>query len=157
MFTDMVGYTAMAQKDEALAIELLEEHRQIVRPILRNQGGQEIDAIGDAFLVEFTSALNAVKCALEIQSVLEKLNKQRTADRRILLRIGIHLGDVIHKDKKVSGDAVNVASRIEPLAAPGGVCLTAQVYYSVFNKLAYKFESLGYPRLNLNWALENNH
>jgi adenylate cyclase len=147
MFTDMVGYTAMAQKDEARAVELLEEHRRFLRPIFRKYRGREIDTIGDAFLVEFTSALDAVRCSLEIQSFLKKLNERRSIERKITLRIGIHLGDVIHKGRNVSGDAVNVASRIEPLAEPGGVCLTAQVYYSVINKVECGFESIGNPHL----------
>jgi adenylate cyclase len=147
MFTDMVGYTAMSQKDEALAVELLEEQRRILRPIFRKHNGREIDTIGDAFLVEFPNSLDAVKCAIEIQTFLKKFDEQRTDDRKILLRIGIHLGDVIHKGKNVGGDAVNVASRIEPLASPGGVCLSAQVYYTVYNKVPCKFESLGNPHL----------
>lgn len=147
MFTDMVGYTAMAQRNEAQAVELLEEQRSLLRPIFRKHSGREIDTIGDAFLVEFASSLDAVLCSIDIQSLLKKQNEQRDDERKILLRIGIHLGDVIHKGKNVSGDAVNVASRIEPLALPGGICLTAQVYYSVLNKVECGFESLGNPHL----------
>jgi adenylate cyclase len=143
MFTDMVGYTAMAQKNESLAVELLEEHRRLLRPLFRKHGGREIGTIGDAFLVEFASALDAVKCAVGIQSFLEEANARRPEGRRIVLRIGIHLGDVIHKGGDVSGDAVNIASRIEPLALPGGVCLTEQIYHSVVNKVDCEFESMG--------------
>ncbi len=143
MFTDIVGYTAIAQENEARAVELLEEHRRLLRPFFRKNGGREIDTIGDAFLVEFASALDAVKCALGIQSFLKEENSHRPVERKIVLRIGMHLGDVIHKGKDVSGDAVNVASRIEPLAFPGGVCLTAQVYHSVLNKVECAFESMG--------------
>lgn len=147
MFTDMVGYTAMTQRNESLAVELLEEHRNLLRPVFRKHMGVEINTIGDAFLVEFSSALDAVNCAMKIQSMLQELNAGRPDERKIQLRIGIHLGDVIHKGNQVSGDAVNVASRIEPLAASGGVCITAQVYYSVFNKVECSFESLGNPQL----------
>ncbi len=147
MFTDMVGYTAMSQKNEALAVELLEEQRGLLRPIFQKHEGREIDTVGDAFLVEFASSLEAVKCSLEIQSELKELNTKRPNERKIMLRIGIHLGDVIHKGENVMGDAVNVASRIEPLATPGGVCVTAQVYYSVFNKVDCTFESMGNPQL----------
>lgn len=97
--------------------------------------------------MEFSSALEVIRCAIEIQSVLIQLNAHRSDGRRILLRIGIHLGDVIHKGKDVSGDAVNVASRIEQLALPGGVCLTGQVYYSVLNHAQCTFQSLGHPHL----------
>ena len=147
MFTDMVGYTAMAQRNEAQADELLEEHRGLLRPIFNKHGGKEINTIGDAFLIEFTSALDAIRCALEAQTFLKGLNEGRPDERKIMLRIGIHLGDVIHRGKDVSGDAVNVASRIEPLADPGGICLTAQVYYSVLNKVECTFESMGNPPL----------
>jgi TolB-like protein/Tfp pilus assembly protein PilF len=147
MFTDMVGYTSLAQKDEALAVELLEEHRTLVRPTFRRHGGRIVGIAGDAFVVEFPSVLEAVLCAADIQSKLTKRNDEVPHEREFLLRIGIHLGDVIHKGKNVSGDAVNVASRIEPLAPAGGVCVTAEVYHSVANKVNYEFESIGSPPL----------
>ena len=147
MFTDMAGFTLRAQKDEALAMELLEEQRGAVRPLLAKYNGREVKTIGDAFLVEFASSLEAVKCATEIQSTLKKGNEGRPEDKRILLRIGIHLGDVIHVGADVAGDAVNVASRIEPLAAPGGICVSAQVHDSVANKAGYAFETLGMKEL----------
>ncbi|HEX6268864.1 MAG TPA: adenylate/guanylate cyclase domain-containing protein [Anaerolineales bacterium] len=147
MFTDMVGYTAIAQRDEALAMELLEEQRRLVRGYVARHRGREVDSIGDGFLVEFTSALEAVRCAVEIQSALREANEKRPAEKRIWIRIGIHLGDVIYNGTQVAGDAVNIASRIEPLAPPGGVCVTAQVHASVLNKFEGTFESLGRPEL----------
>ena len=147
MFTDMVGFTMLSQRDEALAIQLLDEQRGIIRPLLAKHKGREVDTVGDAFLVEFASSLGAVRCAVEIQSALKKLNEVRSDEQRILIRIGIHLGDVIHRGADVAGDAVNVASRIEPLAPPGGICVTAQVHASVVNKVAYEFVSLGTPEL----------
>ena len=155
MFTDMVGYTSLAQKNESLAVELLEEHRVLLKPLFHRYGGKVVGTAGDAFLAEFASVLDAVRCSMEIQSTLMKRNYELTDDRKILLRIGIHLGDVIHKGKSVSGDAVNVASRIEPLASPGGVCVTAEVYHSVANKLDCEFESIGSPPLkNVATSLE---
>jgi len=147
MFTDMAGFTSLGQRDEALAVELLEEQRGIVRPLLANHNGREVKTIGDAFLVEFQSSLEAVKCAVEIQSSLKKANQVRPESRRLLLRIGIHLGDVIHTGTDVAGDAVNVASRIEPLAPPGGICVSAQVQESVSNKAGVAFESMGVQEL----------
>jgi adenylate cyclase len=147
MFTDMVGFTTLSQRDEALAIQFLDEQRGVIRPLLTKHNGREIDTIGDAFFVEFASSLEAVTCAVEIQTVLKELNEKRSEGRRNLIRIGIHLGDIIHRGMDVAGDAVNVASRIEPLAPPGGICITAQVYDSVFNKVEYKFVSLGKPKL----------
>jgi adenylate cyclase len=147
MFTDMVGYTSLTQRGESLAMELLEEQRGIVRPFLSRHAGREVKTIGDAFLVEFDSALEAVRCAYEIQQSLHDLNERRPLDRRITIRVGIHLGDVIHNQSDVYGDAVNVASRIEPLAPPAGICVTEQVYYQIRNKFEFPLLSLGRKEL----------
>ncbi|HET6598170.1 MAG TPA: tetratricopeptide repeat protein [Anaerolineales bacterium] len=147
MFTDMVGFTALAQRNEFLAIQLLEEQRRLIRALLGKYKGREIEAIGDAFFVEFASSLDAVHCAVAIQSTLKDWNEQYPPESRALIRIGIHLGDVLHRGREVSGDAVNIASRIEPLAPPGGVCVTAPVYASVLNKVEYQFETIGTPNL----------
>ena len=147
MFTDMVGYTALTQRNETLAMELLEEQRRVIRSSLAKHKGREVDTIGDGFLVEFTSALDAVSCAVEIQSAFRDANAGRPQERQVWIRIGVHLGDVIPIGNKVAGDAVNIASRIEPLASPGGVCVSAQVYGSVAGRLESKFESLGFPPL----------
>src|SRR6201993_3980846 len=93
MFTDMVGYSALSQRDDRLAQELLEEHRQLLREIFLCFHGTEIKTIGDAFLVEFSSALEAAQCAIEIQRMLAKRNTDAPADRQIELKIGIHIGD----------------------------------------------------------------
>src|SRR2546421_9979060 len=91
MFTDMVGYTALSQRDDRLAQELLEEHRKLLREIFPRFHGAEIKTIGDAFLVEFNSALEAAQCAIEIQRALIKRNADVPPDRRIELKIGIHI------------------------------------------------------------------
>ncbi|HLQ07189.1 MAG TPA: adenylate/guanylate cyclase domain-containing protein [Nitrososphaerales archaeon] len=147
MFTDMVGFTGMAQRNEALAMELLEEQRKMMRPFFIKHRGREVKTIGDAFLVEFSSALEAVKCAIGIQEALKRDNANRPLEKRLVVRIGVHLGDVIHAGSDVAGDAVNVASRIEPLSSPGGVCVSGQVYESVVNKVEVGFESMGTPHL----------
>jgi adenylate cyclase len=147
MFTDMVGFTTLTQRNEVLALELLEEQRKLIRSLLAKFKGREVDVIGDGFLLEFASSLEAVRCAVDIQSALKHTNAKRSEDKRIWIRIGIHLGDIVHNGTKVAGDAVNVASRIEPLAPPGGICITAQVYASVVNKVDYVFKSLGVPEL----------
>ena len=116
MFTDMVGYSALSQRDDKLALELLEEHRRLLREIFPRFHGTEIKTIGDAFLVEFNSALEAAQCAIEIQRALGHRNHDVPAERHIELKIGIHIGDVVHRDGDVYGDGVNIASRIEQLA-----------------------------------------
>ncbi len=147
MFTDTVGSTALAQRDEALAVELMGQQRRLIRPLVAANHGREVKSIGDGFLIEFSSALDAVRCAAAIQKSQKDANDRRPPHSRLQIRIGIHLGDVIHTEGDVAGDAVNVASRIESLAPPGGICVTAQVQASVFNKVDYKFESLGAPPL----------
>src|SRR5437870_1253137 len=147
MFTDMVDYTAMSEKDEALALTLLEEHRQLLHPVFARHGGREVKTIGDGFLVEFPSALEAVRCALEIQQLMSNRNQSVTSERKILLRVAVHLGDVEHRDGDIYGDAVNVASRIQPLAAPGGICITQQVFDHVRNSEEFRTVALGQNQL----------
>src|SRR6476646_6449768 len=142
MFTDMVGYSALAQRDDKLALELLEEHRQLLREIFPPFNGTEIKTIGDAFLIEFQSALEAAQCAIEIQRTLAKRNHDVTADRRIELKIGIHIGDVVHRGGDVYGDGVNIASRIEQLAGAGGICVSMDVERQIRNSLEARLEKL---------------
>ena len=142
MFTDMVGYSALSQRDEKLAQELLEEHRRLLREIFPRFNGTEIKTIGDAFLVEFGSALEAAQCAIEIQRTLAKRNADIAPDRRIELKIGIHIGDVVHRGGDVYGDGVNIASRIEPLAGAGGICVSMDVERQIRNAVETHFEKL---------------
>ena len=147
MFTDMVDYTRMSERDEALALTLLEEHKQLLRPIFARHGGREVKTIGDGFLVEFPSALEAVRCAVEIQQVMSRRNQGVPPERKILLRVAVHLGDVEHRDGDVYGDAVNIASRIQSLADPGGICITQQVFDHVRNNEEFRTEALGQNQL----------
>src|SRR3954449_9664095 len=143
MFTDMVGYSTLSQRDDKLALELLEEHRRLLREVFPRFNGLEIKTIGDAFLVEFGSALEAAQCAIEIQRTLAKRNLGVAHDRRIELKIGIHIGDVMHRDGDVYGDGVNIASRIEPLAGAGGICVSMDVERQIRNALEARFEKFG--------------
>jgi adenylate cyclase len=142
MFTDMVGYSALSQRDSKLAVELLEEHREILREIFPKFNGAEIKTIGDAFLVEFNSALEAAQCAIAIQRALAKRDADAPAERQIQVRIGIHIGDVVHRAGDVYGDGVNIASRIEPLADAGGICVSMDVERQIRNALETRFEKL---------------
>ncbi len=154
MFTDLVGYTSLAQSDEAAALRLLKEEEDLVRPLLRVGHGREIKSTGDGFLVEFGSALQAVQCATDIQCRLRERNSGKGV-LPMVLRIGVHLGDVEERGGDIFGDAVNIAARIQPLAPPGGICISSQVFDQVRNKIPNQFERLGPKKLrNLEHAIE---
>jgi adenylate cyclase len=143
MFTDMVGFTRLSQANESLALELLEEHRNLLRPTFLAHGGVEVKTIGDSFLVEFRSALDAVLGAVETQQRMSERNQGVLPTRKMELRIGIHVGDVLHEAGDIYGDAVNIASRIEPLAEPGEVCISQQVFDQIRNKTKLDIEKIG--------------
>ncbi len=146
MITDMVGYTALAQTDESKALHLLDRYRQLLRPIISEHGGREVKTLGDGLLVEFSSAFEAAQCAIEMQRALRDRN-QTSKGEEIMARIGIHIGDVIHREGDVYGDAVNIASRIEPFAEPGGICVSEQVFEQVRNKISALMAKLPPQRL----------
>ncbi len=127
MFTDIVGYTALMGEDEPKALQLLQKNRELLKPIIEQFHGEWLKEIGDGTLSSFNSAVEAVNCALAIQHVLRD-------DPDLILRIGIHVGDVVFEGGDVFGDGVNVASRIEPLAEPGGICVSGRVYDDIQNK-----------------------
>ncbi len=143
MFTDMVGFSALAQRDEAMALELLEEHRGLLRSAFRKHQGHEVKTIGDGFLVEFASAVAAVNCAIEIQEAVARHNADALADRLFQVRIGVHLGDVLLRGDDIVGDGVNIAARIEPLADSGGIAVTQQVFDQVYNKIPQSLAPIG--------------
>ncbi len=143
MFTDMVGYSALAERNEELALELLEEHRRLLRSIFPKHRGSEIKTIGDGFLTEFSSAFAAVQCGIEIQEMIAKRNSVNPSQGNFQVRIGIHAGDVVHRDDDVIGDGVNIAARIEPLAEAGGICISQQVFDQVANRVAKSLRRMG--------------
>jgi class 3 adenylate cyclase len=147
MFTDIVGFSALAQRDEGLALELLEEHRALLRAAFHNHQGQEVKTIGDGFLVEFASAVAAVNCAVELQEALAQRNLRAPIPKQLQIRIGIHLGDVLRHGDDIVGDGVNIAARIEPLADPGGIAITQQVFDQVYNKVPEILASIGKIKL----------
>src|SRR5687768_15553155 len=107
VFTDMVGYSGLAQRDEAEALDMLEEYRAIVRGLIGSFEGKEISTVGDGFLLEFASALEATHCSVEIQRALSRRNELVAATSPIEVRIGIHVGDIIKRKGDVLGDGVN--------------------------------------------------
>jgi adenylate cyclase len=141
MFTDTVGYTASMQTDEARTLELLRHQEELVRPLMAAHQGREIKSTGDGFLVEFDSALKATQCAVDIQRSIHERNAHPGVPP-IRIRIGIHLGDVEQHGTDIFGDAVNIAARIEPVAEPGGICLSGAVHEQVRNKIPNQLEKL---------------
>ncbi len=155
MLTDMVGYTRLSQADEARALRLLEDHGATIRDSVETHGGRAIKGTGDGFLVEFPSALQAVSCAINIQRRFHDRNRAVAEGERFSVRIGLHVGDVVRRDDDVFGDGVNITARIEPLAAPGGICASAALRDQVWNKVKSPFVSMGPQRLkNLEAPIE---
>lgn len=143
----MVGYSALSQRDEARALHLLEKHNTLTRSVLSKYRGREVKTIGDAFLLEFDSALDATLCAIDIQQKLHEHNLVATEPDRINIRIGIHEGDVIHRGSDILGDAVNIASKIEACADPGGICITDPIFLQVRNKIPHPLVKLPEQKL----------
>ena len=141
MFTDTVGFTSSTQANEGRALDSLRQQGDLLRPILALHQGREIKSTGDGFLVEFDSALRAVQCAVNLQRRIYERNSEG-GQAPIRIRIGVHLGDVVQDGSDILGDAVNIASRIEPLAEPGGVCVSGAVFEQVRTKVAEKLEKV---------------
>lgn len=147
MFTDMVGFSALVQRNEKLALELLADSQRLLRTQFLLFNGREVKTTGDGFLVEFPSALDATQCAVEIQRAIVARNATQSSERHVHVRIGIHVGDVVHREADMYGDGVNIAARIEPLAIGGGICLSDTVYAQVRNKLDVGLTKLDSPEL----------
>jgi adenylate cyclase len=140
---DVVGYSRLMGDDDRATVETLHAYRQIVRQRVERHEGRVVDSPGDAILAEFPSALEAVECAQEIQHELAKRNAQLAEHRRMLLRIGINLGDVIEENSALYGDGVNVAARLESICDATGICISGTVFDQVEGKLPLDFKFLG--------------
>jgi len=145
MFTDVVGYTALTERDEAAAVRVRDRHRELMQTLVRQFDGEVVDATGDESLSIFSSALHAVDCALALQGALRSHPDLR-------LRIGVHLGDVLRHGDEVVGEGVNVAARIRPLAEAGGICVSEPVWQMVRSRAHIHGHALG-PQALKNVAL----
>lgn len=143
LFADLSGYTALAQADEQVALKVLEEYQDVVRGVFPKFHGREVKTVGDAFLVEFASTLEAVLCSVEIQSRLRERNLAVSPGERAFVRIGVHVGDVERRGSDILGDAVNIASRIQGVAGPGETYVSRQVFDQVKNKVQFRMSDLG--------------
>ena len=142
---DVVGYSRLMGVDEPSALAALKRRREIFERLVKEFGGQEFGSVGDSLMAQFPSATNAVRCARSIQHAIAEENDTLLADRRMALRIGVNLGEVIEENGLFYGDGVNIAARLQAMAAPGGVIVSGAVYEQVKTKLSASFKSLG-PR-----------
>jgi adenylate cyclase len=141
---DVVGYTRLMESDEAGTLAALKAHREeFIDPGIAEYRGRIVKLMGDGALVEFASAVDAVACAAALQRGLAERNTGVPEDRRIVFRIGINLGEVIIEGDDIYGDGVNLAARLEGLAEPGGICISAKVHEEVKSRLDLEFEDLG--------------
>jgi adenylate cyclase len=130
-------------EDEVVALATLSSHRDIIDGLITAAHGRITGSAGDSVLAEFASIVDAVHCGVAIQQALAKANANLCAERRLELRIGINVGDVMVQDGDVFGDGVNIAARLEGLAAPGGICVSRSVRDHVRDRVAYEFDDLG--------------
>jgi class 3 adenylate cyclase/TolB-like protein len=141
---DVVGYGRLMERDERDTLERLKDRRKrILSPLLERHGGRVVKWIGDGVLVEFASAVNAVLCAVALQEQMAKANLEGPADRAIVLRIGVNVGDVIVEGSDIYGDGVNLAARLEPLAEPGGITISPSVHDQIRGKVDVPLIDLG--------------
>src|SRR5262245_49282009 len=138
----------MAADESGTLAQLKRLRVEVIDPKILQFHGQIVGSAGDSLLVEFTSAVNAVQCAVEAQAVLADRNANLPVDRRMAFRVGVNLGDVIPEDNTIHGDGVNIASRLEKLAEAGSVCIGRNVYDQVKGKLAYEYSDLGEQRVH---------
>jgi adenylate cyclase len=144
---DVAGYSRLMGLDEVGTARTLREHRKVTDALVAKHGGRLVKTTGDGLLLEFTSVVDAVECAVAMQEVMAERNQGVPEDRRMLLRIGINLGDILIEGDDILGDGVNVAARLEGIADPGGICISSSAYEQVRGKVAVEFADLGEQRL----------
>ena len=147
MFVDVVGYSRMMANNEERTLELLKDFENICSPIISDNEGVIIKKVGDELFCEFSSAKQAVDSALVIQKEIQPYNDSRPKDFKLQVRIGIHVGDIVLRDGDVFGDGVNIASRIQPFASPGGICISRAVKESISSHPNYNIKSEGQQEL----------
>jgi adenylate cyclase len=145
---DLVGYSRLMGADEVGTLERLKSlHNELVQPKIEERKGRIVKLMGDGLLAEFPSVVEAVQCAVDIQQSITGRETDLPRERRLRLRIGVNLGDIIVEDSDIYGDGVNVAARLEALADPGGVCVSGTVFDHVKGKIGVEFADLGEQRV----------
>jgi adenylate cyclase len=141
--TDVVGYSRLMEDDEEATIRSINAYRKSISTLVEQHRGRVVDTTGDNLMAEFSSVVDAVQCAVEIQKEISERNADLPENRRMLFRIGVNLGDIVEEDDKIYGDGVNIAARLESLAEAGGICISRTAYGQVKNKLNLGYEYLG--------------
>ncbi|MFC1580963.1 adenylate/guanylate cyclase domain-containing protein [Thermodesulfobacteriota bacterium] len=140
---DVEGYSRLMGEDELATVETLTSHKETMRKLIKQYRGRVVDSTGDNLLAEFTSVVDAVQCAVEVQQILKAKNEELPENRKMLFRIGINSGDVIEEGDRIFGDGVNIAARVESLAKGGGISLSGTAYDQLGKKLPLGYEFLG--------------
>ena len=140
---DVEGYSLLMREDEEATIRTLKTYRTAMRNLIQRYRGRVVDSPGDNILSEFSSVVDGVNCAVEIQRELAERNSVLPHERRMRFRIGVNLGDVVEDGERIYGDGVNIAVRMEGLAEGGGICISGTVYDQVKHKLGLEYEYLG--------------
>src|SRR6266850_4605862 len=140
---DIAGYSRLVAEDEEETLRRLASYRQVTDDFIAKGGGRIFNTAGDAVLAEFPSAVEAVRCAIDIQESLRTRNMAYPPSRHMSFRIGITIGDVVERDGDLLGDGVNIAARLEGLAEVGGICISRAVHEQVANKLSVQFADIG--------------
>jgi adenylate cyclase len=140
---DAKDYSRLMEDDEEPTVRTITAYRELMVTQIQNQNGRVVDAKGDNLLAEFSSVVDAVRCAVEIQKELGRRNAELAEHRKMEFRIGVNLGDVIEEDETIYGDGVNIAARLEALAGGGGICISGTAFDQVESKLGLEFEYLG--------------
>ena len=144
---DVAAYSRLMAEDEERTLQTFRAHKEVFEKLVQLHRGRVFNTAGDAILAEFTSAVEAVRCATEIQAALRTRNDQLPSGRQVNFRIGVNLGDVMVQGGDLLGDGVNVAARLQGAAEPGGVCISGSVYDQVLNKLSLSFQAAGRIKL----------
>ena len=140
---DVIGYSRLMRDDEEATVRDLAAHRVLITEIIQQHNGRVVDSPGDNILAEFVSVVDAVNGAVKIQAEIKKSNAGVPEDRRMEFRIGVNLGDVIEEEERIYGDGVNIAARVEGLAAGGGIAISGTVYEHIKEKLSLGYHFLG--------------
>src|ERR1700720_1648155 len=144
---DIAGYSALMGADEGRTVRDLKGHQAVVLPMVGEFAGRIIDTAGDGILAEFGSVINAVKCALAIQTTMAQRNAAIEPQPRMQFRVGINIGDVVYDEVRIYGDGINIAARLESITEPGGICISSKVYEEVNGRVELACDDIGERQL----------